>query len=136
MTFLGLVAHNVWRRRLRAVVTAIAVGIGVTAVLALGVLTYSLRQTAVAILQTGKADFSVSQRGASDVLYSALSEQDLDDVAHTRGVQSAVGVFVATEKLSAAHPFFIEVGIQPADEASYGVQVLQGRSFTATAPDE
>ena len=48
MTFAGLILHNVLRRRLRAVVTAIAVAIGVTAVLALGVLTSSLRATAVA----------------------------------------------------------------------------------------
>lgn len=136
MTFLGLLAHNVWRRRLRAVVTALAVGIGVTAVLALGVLTYSLRQTAVAILQTGKADFSVSQRGASDVLYSALSEQDIEELRRTRGVASAVGVFVATTKLDADHPFFIEVGIDPGDLTAYGVTVLQGHAYGPTAPRE
>jgi putative ABC transport system permease protein len=136
MTFLGLIAHNVWRRRLRAIVTAAAVGIGVTAVLALGVLTYSLRQTAVAILKTGNADFSVSQRGASDVLYSALSQQDIDAIRKTKGVESAVGVFVTTAKLNADHPFFIEIGIQPSDEAAYGITVLRGRTFTRTAPDE
>ncbi len=136
MTFLGLIAHNVWRRKLRAAVTAIAVGIGVTAVLALGVLTYSLRQTAVAILRTGNADFSVSQRGASDVLYSALSQDDIDGIRKTKGVESAVGVFITTTKLNAAHPFFIQVGIRPQDEASYGVIVLRGRTFTATAPHE
>jgi putative ABC transport system permease protein len=133
MTFIGLIAHNVWRRRLRAVVTAIAVGIGVTAVLALGVLTFSLRQTAVAILKTGNADFSVSQRGASDVLYSSLSQQDIDAIRRTKGVASAVGVFVSTANLGAHHPFFIQIGIQPQDEAAYGITVLRGRSFTATA---
>jgi putative ABC transport system permease protein len=136
MTFLGLIAHNVWRRRLRAIVTAIAVGIGVTAVLALGVLTYSLRQTAVAILKTGNADFSVSQRGASDVLYSTLSDQDVEAIRKTKGVDSAVGVFVTTASLNRDHPFFIQVGIRPSDEAAYGITVLRGRSFTATAPNE
>ena len=86
------------RRRLRAVVTAIAVAIGVTAVLALGVLTTSLRQTAVAILRTGNADFSVSQKGVSDVLYSSLSQQDVDAIRATKGVEAATGVFVATGK--------------------------------------
>jgi hypothetical protein len=57
MTSLGLVRHNVLRRPLRAVVTSLAVAIGVMAVLALGVLTYSLRQTAVSVLKTGNADF-------------------------------------------------------------------------------
>ena len=133
MTFVGLVLHNVLRRRMRAVVTAIAVAIGVTAVLALGVLTSSLRQTAVAILRTGNADFSVSQKGASDVLYSALSQDDINSIRATRGVEAATGVFVATGKISSEHPFFIEIGIAPKDEPEFGVTVLEGRSYDATA---
>ena len=133
MTFAGLILHNVLRRRLRAVVTAIAVAIGVTAVLALGVLTTSLRSTAVAILRTGNADFSVSQKGASDVLYSALSQQDINSIRATQGVEAATGVFVATGKISSKHPFFIEIGIQPRDQPEFGVTVLTGRSYSAAA---
>jgi len=133
MTFAGLILHNVLRRRVRAVVTALAVAIGVTAVLALGVLTSSLRHTAVAILRTGNADFSVSQQGASDILYSALSQQDVNTLRATNGVESATGVFVATAKLSAKHPFFIEIGIAPNDQPEFGVTVLTGRSYRATA---
>ena len=136
MTFIGLLAHNVWRRRLRAAVTAVAVAIGVTAVMALGVLTSSLRETAVAVLQIGKADFSVAQKGASDVLYSTMSKQEIDAIRATKGVQSAIGTFVQTARINAQHPFFIEIGLEPRDEAAYGVQVVRGRSFTATASDE
>ena len=92
MTFFSLLAHNVWRRKVRAVVTAVAVAIGVTAVLALGVLTNSLRDTAVSVLQIGKADFTVSQKGASDVLYSTLSKEEVSAIGATKGVDSAVGV--------------------------------------------
>ena len=136
MTFTGLLVHNVWRRRLRSLVTAVAVAIGVMAVLALGVLTNSLRDTAVSVLQLGKADFSVSQKGASDVLYSTMTEQEINAIGSMKGVDSAIGVFVQTGRISAQHPFFIEVGLRPRDEASYGVQVVSGRSFTGTATDE
>lgn len=136
MTFLGLLRHNVARRRLRAVVTAVAVSIGVTAVLALGVLTYSLKETATAILRTGNADFSVSQRGASDILYSAIDQRDVQALQRTRGVESAVGVFVATARIDADHPFFIEVGLAPKDQAEFGVTVDVGRSYRETAGDE
>jgi len=135
VTFVGLLAHNVWRRRLRAAVTAVAVAIGVTAVLALGVLTSSLRDTAVSLLQLGKADFSVSQKGASDVLLSTMSKDEIDAIARTKGVQSAIGVFVHTGKINTAHPFFIEIGLDPRDEPGYGVQVVAGRSFRATESD-
>jgi len=133
LTFAGLILQNVASRRLRAVVTAVAVAIGVTAVLALGVLTTSLRATAVAILRTGNADFSVSQNGASDVLYSTLSQDDVNAVRATRGVESATGVFVSTGKISAKHPFFIEIGIRPSDQPEFGVTVDAGRSYRADA---
>jgi len=136
MALTGLVLHNVRRRPLRAMVTAVAVAIAVTAVLALGVLTTSLRRSAVAILRTGTADFSVSQRGASDVLYSTLDRGDIDGIARTPGVDSAVGVFVSTARINANNPFFIEIGIDPADEAKFGVNVLQGRSPSPTATNE
>jgi putative ABC transport system permease protein len=133
MTFLGLLAHNVLRRRLRAVVTALAVAIGVIAVMTLGVLTYSLRQTAVAILKTGKSDFTVSQRGVSDLLSSTLDREDIRAVRSTPGVESAIGTFVATGKVDADHPIFIEVGLHQADEKPYGITVLTGRSFADNA---
>jgi putative ABC transport system permease protein len=46
------------------------------------------------------------------------------------------GTFVATGRIDAGHPFFIEVGIRAADEAPYGITLLKGRSFTDTARDE
>jgi putative ABC transport system permease protein len=136
VTFVGLILHNVFRRPLRAVVTSTAVAIGVMAVLALGVLTYSLRLTAVSVLKTGKADFTVSQRGVSDLLDSSLDGQDLAAVRSTPGVESAIGTFVATGRIDADHPFFIEVGIRSEDEAPYGVTVLAGRSFADTSSGE
>jgi ABC-type lipoprotein release transport system permease subunit len=136
VTFISLLAHNVWRRRVRAIVTVVAVAIGVTAVLALGVLTMSLRETAVAVLKIGRADFSVSQEGASDVLYSTMSKEEIDSIRHTKGVESAIGVFVRTGHLSRSHPFFIEIGLAPSDQRQYGVQVVAGRSYRANASDE
>jgi putative ABC transport system permease protein len=136
MTFLGLLVHNVLRRRLRAVVTGLAVAIGVTAVVTLSVLTYSLRQTAVSIFKTGKSDFTVSQRGVADILSSSLDRQDIDALRATPGVQSAIGTFVATGKVDADHPVFIEIGLTTADEKPYGITVLRGRSFSDTAPNE
>jgi putative ABC transport system permease protein len=118
------------------VVTALAVAIGVTAVMTLGVLTYSLRRTAVSILKTGNADFTVSQRGVSDILDSSLDKDDIQAIRRTPGVESAIGTFVATGRISAEHPFFIEVGIRQADEEPYGVTILAGRSFADTARNE
>ena len=51
-------------------------------------------------------------------------------------VASAVGVFVQTTKLNRANPLFIEIGIPPSDLAPFGVSVVSGRPFGATARTE
>ena len=78
MPFLQLIAINVTTRKVRSVLTALAVAIGIMTVVAMGVLTQSLRRTAISILRTGEADFTVAQKGVSDVLYSAVDEEQLE----------------------------------------------------------
>ena len=43
---------------MRSVLSAVAVAIGIATMVTLGVLTYGLRQSAVAILETAEADFN------------------------------------------------------------------------------
>jgi putative ABC transport system permease protein len=136
VSFVGLILHNLATRKVRAALTAVAVALGVGTVVTLGVVTYSLRSRAIAVLQTGQADFTVAQKGVSDVLYSTLSEDELNRVRTTPGVRSATGVLVTTTKLNAANPLFIEIGIRPEDLAPFGVSVLQGRAFTPNATNE
>ena len=88
------------------------------------------------MLQIGKADFSVAEKGASDVLYSSLSLSELQRIRATPGVEGAIGAFVHTGNVDKDHPFFLEVGLAPQDEAAYGVKVVAGRSFTRSAPHE
>jgi putative ABC transport system permease protein len=136
MPFLSLIARNVLTRKVRAGLTGLAVAIAIMTVVALGVLTHSLRRTAISVLQTGKADFTVAQKGVSDVLYSSLDENQVQQLKSYPEVDSAVGVLVAAIKLDSDHPFFLELGIQPDELAPFGVQVVAGRPYTATAPDE
>lgn len=136
MTFVGLIAHNVWFKKLRSLFTAIAVAIGVMTVVALGIVTESIKTTAAAVLKTGSADFTVAQRGSSDILFSSMTRNQLLRIRRTPGVASVVGVLLDTEKLNAQNPLFIEIGIQPEDLAPFGVRVLAGRPFDPSARDE
>lgn len=135
MTFIGLVFHNVRAHKLRAGLTAAAVAIGVMAVLALGVLTTSLRSAASQILEVGKADFTIVQKGA-DPLNSSIQVRDLQDMAKVSGVQSIVGALLMTDRFDAANPAVIEVGLTPQAQAPFGVVLLQGRSYTENSPNE
>ncbi len=136
MSYVGLILHNLRSRFLRSSVTAAAVAIGVAAVVALSVLTYSLQQTAVSIMETGRADFTVAQFGASDILNGSIDSTDVAGIKKTKGVDSAVGVYIATANLGASQPFFLEIGIAPADQAPFGVTLSRGRSYAPTAPNE
>jgi putative ABC transport system permease protein len=136
VNLLQLVGKNLRSHRARSILTAGAVAIGVTMVVTLGVLTYSLRQTAVSILRTGRADFSVAQEGVSDLLYSSLDASDLERIRGHQEVESAIGVLVATSELDDRHPLFLELGLEPEQLAAFGVTVVAGRAYTATATDE
>lgn len=136
MTFLSLMLHNLGAKRVRSGLTAAAVALGVMTVITLGVVTHSLQSTATAILQTGKADFTVSQKGVSGLLFSNIDGAQLARIRATPGVRSAVGVLIGTTNLNAENPLFLQIGIPPDQLAAFGVSVVAGQPFQATAPDE
>lgn len=136
MPFAALIARNVWTRKVRSVLTGLAVAIGIMTVVALGVLTHSLNRTAVSILRTGSADFTVAQKGVSDVLNSSMDDGEIARIRQTQGVGSVIGVLVAAVKLDNSHPFFLELGIEPENLEQFGVRVVDGRPYNADATDE
>lgn len=136
MPFLKLIVRNLLTRKTRAALTGIAVAIAIMTVFTLGVLTHSLKQTAISILNTGDADFSVGQKGVSDVLYSSLDRTQVDRIRSYPGVESVIGVLVAVRELDSTHPLFLQLGIEPEKLEEFGVQVLEGRAYEPTAADE
>ncbi len=136
MPFLVLIARNVITRKVRSLLTGTAVAIGIMTVVALGVLTHSLRVTATSILRTGSADFTIAQRGVSDVLFSAMDETQVKQVQSYPEVDTAIGVLIGSFKMDTNHPFFLEIGIKPEDLQPFGVQVVAGRAHGADATDE
>ena len=136
MSFVGLILHNVAARRLRAVLTAAAVAIGVMAVVALGTLTLSLKESATGILKVGNADFSFAERHVDSILNSLVSTDDIASVGKVPGVQSAVGALIEIDKYDKANPGVIQVGLDPDAQTPFGVVILQGHSYTATATDQ
>jgi putative ABC transport system permease protein len=136
LSFAELVWQNVVSRKVRVALTALAVAVAIMTVVALGVLTHSLRRTAISVLRTGSADFTVAQKGVSDVLYSAMDSSEIESIRTTPGVESVIGVLVASTKLDESHPFFLELGVQPEELSTFGVEVVAGRAYEPDASDE
>ncbi len=136
MTFVGLILRQIRSRPLRAGLTAFAVAIGVTAVVALGVLTASLKTTATELLKVGNADFTISQRNTNDLINSTISVSDIASISRTPGVSRAIGALISTDSYNSDNPVVIEVGLAPIDQAPFGVHILDGVSYTSGATDQ
>ena len=136
MSFAALILHNVMVKKLRLILTALAVAIGVLTVVSLGVVTHSLETSDLALLRTGQADFTIAQKGVADLLSSAIDASTLARIRAVPGVASLTGVLISTERLNAANPLFLEIGIEPSDLTPFGVTVLAGHPFAASASGE
>jgi putative ABC transport system permease protein len=136
VTFLTLVLHNVAVKKLRLMLVALAVAVAVMAVVSLGVLTASLESSELAIMQTGRADFTIAQKGVSDILSSSIDQAQVMRIAAEAGVAGLVGVLIGTTALDSDNPQFLEIGIDPSQLADFGVKVVAGRPFAASATNE
>ena len=133
VSFFDLVLRNLWSKKARSIGLAFAVAIAVMAVVTLAVTSSGLEQSAAAIITVGKADFTVAQKGAADLLTSTIDQGQLAKIRHTPGVASAVGVLVEIQHINADNPVFIEIGISPEDLSGFGVKVVAGHAYSATA---
>src|SRR5664280_495165 len=136
MTHFSLVIGNIWAKKARSTGIALAVALAVMTVVTLTVVSNGLENAAAAVLTIGKADFTVAQTGVSDILYSNLDDNQVARIKSTKGVESSVGVLLETEKINAANPLFIEIGIQPADLSPFGVTIVAGSAYGPTSSHE
>jgi putative ABC transport system permease protein len=133
MSLVRLVLANLWAKKSRSIGIAFAIGIAVMTVVTLTVVSSGLENAAAAVLTIGKSDFTVAQNGVSDILFSSIDDGQLHNVGSTKGVANAVGVLLETEKINAANPLFLEIGIDPGDLSHFGVTVVAGKPYGATA---
>ncbi|MHB1504280.1 MAG: ABC transporter permease [Acidimicrobiales bacterium] len=136
MPIISVVLHNVWKKKARSLGLALAIAFAVMTVVTLSVVGDGLEQSATAILKVGKANFTIVQKGVPDILNSTIDQGTLTRIRETPGVASAVGVLVETEKINAANPVFIEVGISPSDLKPFGVTVVAGHPYSADATNQ
>jgi hypothetical protein len=114
MAFITLILKNLARQPVRAGLTMLGIAIGITTVVALGVITEGLKASAGQILRVGGADFIVAQEGTADLSFSNVSEEDLAAVAALPDVASATGALMDIERVGSS-PFFVVMGLRAED---------------------
>ncbi len=136
MTFIAFLLRGIWSKKARSIGLILAVAFAVMIIVSLQVTSSGLEQSAASVISVGKADITVAQKNVSDVLSSSIDEGELARIRKVPGVATAVGVLVETQRLNASTPLFIEIGISPQDLAPFGVKVVAGHSYAATATNE
>ncbi len=136
LSFPGLIAHNVGVRKLRLVLASLAVAVGVMTVVTFSIVNHSVRASALAIMQTGRADFTIAQKGVSDLLDSNVDDPTLRRISSDPQIGAATGILIGTTKLDAKNPLFLEIGIKPDELANFGVTVVSGQAFAPDVADQ
>ncbi|MCC6790635.1 MAG: ABC transporter permease [Thermomicrobiales bacterium] len=135
MSFTILVLKNLLRQRTRSALTILGIAIGITTVVALGVIADGLKATSGEIINAGGADFMVGQKGAADLTFSTVTTQEWDALATVPGVERAVGVALYIKRVG-DNPYFVAIGIEPEQLATTTMHVVEGERFPIGATDQ
>ena len=135
MSFFALVLKNLTRQRTRAVLTVLGIGIGITTVVALGVITGGFRETAQGLLRSGGTDFMVAQEGAADLTLSTVDARDRRALARQPGVERSMGTLMHVARVG-DNPFFIALGVEPRELAEAPPAVIEGTTLKRGEPDQ
>jgi putative ABC transport system permease protein len=133
MSFSALVLRNLFRQRVRTLLTVLGISIGITTVVALGAVTSGLKTTMGELVRGGGADFMVAQAGASDLTFSVVSETDVAALGARPGVARSTGMLLEVADVG-ANPYFLIFGYDRAGVAAERLPLVSGR--LVRAPDE
>lgn len=135
MSFFMLVLKNVLRQRARTALTVVGISVGIMTVVTLGIVTDGMKATMADIMRAGGADFMVAQKGAADLSFSSVPEDEWRAIAVREDVAWAHGVLMHIVPVS-GNPFFVVSGVRPEDLAESPPEVLAGRLLAPGATDE
>ena len=116
MYFITLILKNIFRQRARSFITILGISIGVATIVSLGAIMNGAVFSAERMLRSGKADFSIIERGVSDFLYS-------------KHVRKAAGVVIGLVSLR-AKPYFLVLGVKKEDLSMVGISIIDGTAFS------
>lgn len=135
LSFLTLTLKNLLRQRVRSALTVLGIAIGVTTVVALGVITAGLRSASGEFVNSGGADFMVAQEGASDLSFSAVSVRDWKAIEARPDVERAAGILFEVADVG-SNPFFLLFGYEPGSLRGGVLPLTGGRLLRPGATNE
>ncbi len=123
-----LILKNVWRQKTRTLLTLLGISIGIATILSLGAIADGLKGSMGGIIQPGAADFTIAQANSSDLTFSRISMETLDEIRDIPGVKAAEGAVLAMTQYG-SNPYFMIFGVTPAAIELGDFNIFEGRAF-------
>src|SRR3972149_5959060 len=107
MTFIALIFKNLFRQRVRTGLTVLGISLGITTVVALGVVTTSLKSASGELLRLGGADFLAAREGAAARSFSIVPEGAVRALAQRPDVERVEGILFHIARVGSNPYFFL-----------------------------
>jgi ABC-type antimicrobial peptide transport system permease subunit len=121
---------NLWRRRTRTLLTALGIGVGVAAVIALSAFGEGMARGFSGVSASSDADLVVSQKDALLIMLGAIDESVGAEIAQIRGVEQVAGSVVGIVQTPES-PYFLVSGEDPRSFAVGRYRLIAGRPLSA-----
>jgi len=135
MSFISLITKNLFRQPVRTALTVLGISIGITTVVALGVIVSGMKATTGQILRAYNSDFIVARKGAADLSLSTVTEQEADEIARRPDVDHTIRALFDITQVG-DNPFFATMGVRPEDLALAPPPLIAGTILSPGTTDE
>jgi len=126
-----MIFRNLLRRKVRSLLTALGISIGVAAVVALGAIAEGMVSQITGMLTKGGADLTVIQSKVADIGLSAIDEEIGERIAAMPGVERVSGMIFSVVPAKGT-PYFIVFGYDPNQYAIRHFKITSGAKLAAS----
>lgn len=131
MIFASILIKNIWRNKVRTLLTLLGISIGIATIVVFGLAISGLKDTVGQMTTSGEIDFSIGKSGSSDMLTSLISTDKINDIEHIEGVDRAIP-YLMSMVASENNPYFLLAGLRQEDLIVAGVHIYTGNPYANT----
>jgi len=122
----GMAVRSLWRRRTRTLLTSLAIGVGIAAIVALGGIADGFMATFTQMVVGSQADLMALEADASDMGYSSIDERVGARLAALSEVEAVSGVGFAYASTQET-PIFFMMGYNPREFGIRHFRIVEGQ---------
>ncbi len=122
----GMTLRNLWRRRTRTILTVLAIGVGIAAIVVLRGITAGFIDSFTSLAMGGENDLMALEADASDMGYSSIDERVGARLSALPDVEAVSGVGFAYTTTEEMFIFFM-MGYHPREHAIRHFKIVEGQ---------